>query len=390
MINWINFLHIYQPPKQNEHIFHEVARESYFEIVKFFDLYDGINLTMNLSGSLLEQLVEYHYDKLLEDFARAFANEEIELVGSAMYHPILPLLPDAEIERQILLDEQIKKNIFGEKYERRGFYLPEMAYSRRCAEALERMGFAWIILDEISYNGKLDSFDKEKVFRIKGLKLKVIFRDRGISDLFVPEKINEISEAATGGDRNIITATDGELYGHHHHDFYHKTKEAFTDGHIRSLKISEFMEGFNAEDLEEVDPVNSNWESTEEELAKNIPFSYWDLPGNLIQEKLWEFADFAIAEIEKCEADENYRISRRLLDKGLSSCHFWAASGKKSTIWQDTIWNPDMIENGNMFLIQAMRSIRKLETSKRMEAEGRYSEITKNIWSRHWNEFYRS
>ncbi|MDD3006574.1 MAG: hypothetical protein PHX30_03265 [Candidatus Pacebacteria bacterium] len=390
MINWINFLHIYQPPEQEEEVFHQVARESYFEIAKFFDLYDGLKLTMNLSGSLLEQLVVYHYDGLLEDFSRAFSNGEIELVGSAMYHPILPLLPEEEIERQILLDEKIKKEIFGGEYKRCGFYLPEMAYSRRVAEVLEKMGFEWIILDEISYCGKLNSFDKEKIFKVKDLNMKVVFRDRQVSDYFVPEKINEISDEATRGGMNIITATDGELYGHHHHDFYSKTKEAFTDGNIRSLRISEFIEEFGKGDLQEIDPVASNWESTEDDLAKNIPFSYWDFPGNSIQGDLWGFANFAIGEISKNKEDKNYKVSRNFLDQGLSSCHFWAASGKKSAIWKDTIWNPDSIERGNMFLIKAMRSLSTLETSRRMEAEKRFLEIAKNIWDSHWNKFYRS
>ena len=198
MLNWINFLHLYQPPRQNEYIFHKVARESYFEIARFFDQYDGLNLTMNISGSLLEQLVEYRYDKLLEDFRRAFANGEIELAGSAMYHPILPLLPESEIERQILLDENIKKQIFGSEYFRQGFYLPEMAYSKKAAEVLDKMGFKWIILDEISYNGKLGSFDKEKVYKIKGLNIKVIFRDRNISNRFVPEKIKRSPTGQAG------------------------------------------------------------------------------------------------------------------------------------------------------------------------------------------------
>ncbi|MFA6897368.1 MAG: hypothetical protein WCQ96_03725 [Patescibacteria group bacterium] len=389
MLNWINFLHLYQPPRQNEYIFHKVARESYFEIAKFFDRYDGLNLTMNISGSLLEQLVEYQYDKLLEDFRRAFASGEMELAGSAMYHPILPLLPESEIERQILLDENIKKQIFGSEYSRQGFYLPEMAYSKKTAEVLDKMGFKWIILDEISYSGKLGSFDKEKVYKIKGLNIKVIFRDRDISNRFVPEKIKEISDGAGGNDLNIITATDGELYGHRHRDFYEKTRAAFEDGNIKSLKVSDFIKAFGEEDPEEVEPVVSNWESTEDELANNIPFSYWDLPENEIQKKLRSFADFVIEELAGYKNDEKYDIARELLDMALSSCHLWAASGKKSAVWEDVIWNPDIIESGNLLLVQSVRSIVRMNTQKRMEAENRYLEIERLIWSEHWNKFYR-
>lgn len=389
MINWINFLHIYQPPRQNKDIFHKVARESYREIAKFFDQYDGLYLTMNLSGSLLEQLMEYHYDELLGRFARAFSSGEMELVGSAMYHPILPFLPDWEIERQIILDEEIKKQVFGSEYKRGGFYLPEMAYSRKVAEILDCMGFKWIILDEISYNGRLGGFDKEKVYKIEGLDLKVIFRDRNVSDYFVPEKIREISQQAFGQDRNIITATDGELYGHHHQDFYNKTKEAFTDGNIRSLRISEFIRQFGSGGIRAIDPVSSSWESNENQIEKGIPYAYWRYPGNELQEKIWSFADFAMNELQKRKNDENYGIACRQLDKGLSSCHFWAASGKNSPIWKETIWNPDSIENGIIFLVRSIRSLAYADIDARMEAERRFLEITKMIWSLHWSRFYK-
>ncbi|MFA7169472.1 MAG: hypothetical protein WC178_01330 [Candidatus Paceibacterota bacterium] len=389
MLNWVNFLHIYQPPEQNEHIFHEVARESYFEIAKFFDLYDGLKLTMNLSGSLLEQLIKYQYDTLLDDFRRAFTGGEMELVGSAMYHPILPFLPESEIERQILLDEKIKQEIFGKEYERRGFYIPEMAYSRKVAEVLDEMGFKWIILDEISFNGKLDSFDKEKIYKIKELNLRVIFRDRKVSDYFVPEKIKEISGQIIGKNKNIITATDGELYGHHHQDFYNKTKAAFTDGNIRSLKASDFIEEFGSDDLEEIDPIDSNWESQEEDLENNIPFSYWNVAENEIQKQMWGLAYLVIESVESRRDDDRYDLARRLLDKGLSSCHFWAASGKQSTIWKDTIWNPDVIERGALFLIRSMRSVCEMDVETRIKAEKKFAEIDRLVWDKHWNKFYK-
>ncbi len=390
MLNWANFLHIYQPPEQDENIFHQVARESYFEIAKFFDVYDGINLTMNISGALLEQLVEYQYDALIDNFVKAFLNGEIEMAGSAMYHPILPLLPAKEIERQIILDEKIKKQIFGNEYQRRGFYLPEMAYSREVAEILDSMGFEWIILDEISFAGKLGKLEKGKVYKIKGLKLKVVFRDRMISDNFVPEKIKEMSDNLGNQDRYIITATDGELYGHHHHNFYDKTKAVFADGNIKSWKMSEFIKKFRDENLEEVEPVPSNWESKEEEIVQGNPFAYWNHSQNEIHKELWDFANFVIGEMEKSQDDQNYATARNFLDKGLSSCHFWAASGKKSAVWGELIWNPDVVERGSLFLIRAIRSLVHIETEKRMEAENKFLRITELVWKAHWNKFYNA
>ena len=390
MINWINFLHIYQPPLQEETIFHKVARESYFEIVKFFDLYDNLNLTMNISGSLLEQLVFYQYDKLLEDFKRAFLAGEMELTGSAMYHPILPLLPESEIERQILLDEKMKKQIFGSSYERRGFYLPEMAYSKKVAQVLEKMGFEWIILDEISCCGAVDVCDTGKVYKIRDMNLKVVFRSRVISDAFVPEKIIALSAECKEGESNIVTATDGELYGHRHHDFYDKTRRAVEDGNVKAWKVSDFIKSFDGVSLEEVEPVSSCWESREEDIKADIPFPYWSDPENEIQKELWSFADFVCTAVETSQQDANYKVARDFADRGLSSCHFWAASGKESFVWKDVIWNPDTIERGNLFFIKAIRSLCVADISLRMEAEKKFLKITESVWACHWNRFYKS
>lgn len=380
-------MHLYQPPGQEADIFHQVARESYFEIAKFFDRFDRLNLTMNLSGSLLEQFVYYQYDSLLEDFRRAFEAGELELVGSAMYHPILPLLPAEEIERQILLDDKIKRGIFGDRYQRQGFYFPEMAYSRKAADVLERLGFQWMILDEISGIGRLSGVDTGKVYRLSGSDLRIIFRDRVLSSSFVPEMLMDVSEDTPGG-RNIITATDGELYGHHHRDFYEKTREVADDKSIRSWKASEFIEMFGKGDLPEIEPVPSSWESHDEELERDVAYPFWRDPDNEIQSRLWEFADFVLETVEGDKRDSNYAIARAFADKGISSCHFWAASGKESPVFHELIWNPDAVERGNAFLIRAVRSLQDLPSARRLEGERMFRQISELIWDRHWKKFY--
>lgn len=387
MLNWINFLHLYQPPEQDGHIFHQVTRESYAELARLFDRFGRLETTMNLSGSLLEQLAGYGYDGVLDDFRQAFDAGKLELVASAMYHPLLPLLPLGEIERQILLDEEIKSRIFGEGYTRQGFYLPEMAYSRPVAELLEKMGFKWIILDEVSAAGKLGSCDTGKPYRIKGLEMKVIFRDRKISSTFVPETIDSMPRSS-GEERNIVTATDGELYGHRHRDFYGKIQAVLTDERIRTYRVNDFLSR-SGEELEEIEPVDSSWESQDEELAAGIPFALWKDPSDEIQLRLWELADIAIKVVEERRQDRNHAIARGLLDRGLSSCHFWAAAGRISFSWKELVWNPDVVERGNSFLIRSVRSLVSLETSKRLEAEAKSRAVSELLWRRHWEEFHK-
>src|SRR3989344_9509920 len=100
MIYWVNFLHIYQPPGQDPRVLKRVVEESYLTIINLFHAYPLIKITLNVSGSLLEALDgEKEYDGLLLELKNLVQGGRVELVGSAMYHPILSLLPKDEIVR---------------------------------------------------------------------------------------------------------------------------------------------------------------------------------------------------------------------------------------------------------------------------------------------------
>jgi alpha-amylase/alpha-mannosidase (GH57 family) len=88
----------------------------------------------------------------------------------------LPLLPEQEIIRQIKLNQEILFKYF--KIKPTGFYLPEMAYSLESAKIIKKLGFDWIILDQISTTQKIDD---KILYQIKNLGLKVVFRNREYS-----------------------------------------------------------------------------------------------------------------------------------------------------------------------------------------------------------------
>jgi alpha-amylase/alpha-mannosidase (GH57 family) len=387
MLTWINFLHLYQPPHQNKFIFEKVANESYRKIVKFLSSYKNIRFTLNVSGSLLEQFRLYEMDDVIKGLQKAARDGKIEFTGSAMFHPILPLLNEYEIKRQIELNDGISKELLGDIYNPRGFFLPEMCYSKKVAEIVKSMGFEWIILDEISFNGKLSSVDYSRIYEIKNIGLRVIFRNRAVSNSFVPETINKIAEENIEREMTIITATDGELYGHHHWDVERHLEKIFSNKSIRTLKISDFIGKLG--DFEEIDPVDSCWESTERDLKKRVPYYFWNDPGNKLHKIIWKLAKYSMELVESRKNDQNYDIARNFLDRGLTSCTFWSASGRKSFVWKNTIWNPDMIEGGSLNLIRAVRSLEKISTDKRTKAEKMFLDIVKNIWQSHWEKYYK-
>ena len=111
---WANFLHIYQPPTQTEEIVRKVARESYEVLVRVLENAPTSRLTLNINATLTQQLDRYGLGNVIEGLRRLAERKQIELTGSAMYHPILPLLPREEVIRQIQLNTEVNRSYFGD------------------------------------------------------------------------------------------------------------------------------------------------------------------------------------------------------------------------------------------------------------------------------------
>src|SRR6185295_17930864 len=111
-------------------------------------------LTININGILCELLEKYGGQDVLDNIKKLLKSGVIELTGSAKYHAFLPLLPESEIERQILLNETTLKKYFGTAWKKSGFFSPEMAYSKKVARVAASLGYKWIIVDELAFPEK--------------------------------------------------------------------------------------------------------------------------------------------------------------------------------------------------------------------------------------------
>jgi len=383
---WINFLHIYQPPYQDKEVLKWVAKESYEYILTVLEKNPDAKITLNITGCLTEQLLGNGLSEILERIKKLIQNEQIELVGSAKFHPILPLIPEKEIVRQIELNNKINKEAFGDLYNPSGFFLPEMAYSDAVAKVIRDSGFKWIILDEISSpsrikNKELSIKDDVKYF-IKDIGLQVIFRDREISNTYVPVSIEEMLKSDKHDDQIVITATDGELYGHHHKDFDNKLEKVLQSDKLQTLTVSEYINSLN--EIEQIDLRNSSWESTQEELDKDIPFALWKNPENPLHEKLWQLANIAIEAIENNSEDPDLYWAQLHLDYGLASCTFWWASAKKFHALGLESWNPEEINKGVNQLLKSIRALKNLDNKIKIDAEYLAAEVKKDVWQTHW------
>jgi len=123
-MDWANFLHVYQPPTQTPEVVEQVANECYRKLVAILRRYPEAKLTLNISACLTEQLDRYGLGDVLDGIRECAERGQLELTGSAKYHPILPLIPEDEVRRQIRLNTETNSAFFGDAYRPRGFFAP--------------------------------------------------------------------------------------------------------------------------------------------------------------------------------------------------------------------------------------------------------------------------
>ncbi len=366
----------------------KISRESYWQLVETLKRNNKAKITLNFSGCLLEHLYNIGEENLIEEFKQLAANKQIELVGSARYHPILPLLPSNEIKRQITLNDQILKQAFDEYYQPTGFFLPEMAYNFKAAKVIKELGYKWIIIDEIACKGRLGLVDYNKKYKIKGLDLNIVFRNRSLSNTFVPQTILEFTQKSNPP-TYLVSATDGEMYGHHHDDKKNLFEEAINNPHIMMLTVSEYIKELSSKP-ELISPMSSSWETTTQELKRKVSFALWQDPKNKIHQNLWELRKIAIRLINKSrEQGINYDWARHHLDRGLSSCAWWWAAEKKIGSFNFLTWNPDTIEKGLREIISSIRSLNNVSQKTKLSAEKYYHLLIKEIWKKHWKKYHK-
>lgn len=495
---WACFLHFYQPPTQKKYWIDRITDESYRRIIKGLLENPTAKITLNINSILCELWEECGHTDVLDGLKALVERGQVELTGSAKFHPLLPKLPKEMVVRQILLNEITLNKYFGVvgpatrnlKFEilnlksnsndsnvsniencdnsnsiqnsncklkipmLRGFFPPEMAYNRYLAQIVADLGYEWIIAEELSLGKPVDY---SKIYSVEGLTLKgsdpksglkIFFRDRafsykilagylGTEKLFVDElkvrfplSYKEIQDSNVKGDSGIahapqndvilasdegarpesvsdlylLTAMDGETFGHHRPGMERLLFDLFKIPEIQMVHISDLPRLFPKRESVETKP--STWALMEHEIELNLPFARWDDPENEVHKLQWELTDLAIETVKdfslrhpdpaQPEKDLNSRDSsgrtpqndendaQNLLDRALHSDQYWWASAKP---W----WSIEYIERGAKELLEAVRAAgnrsaeqkaqelyyKILETAFEYQRSGKVDEISK-------------
>jgi len=417
MIYWAPLLHFYQPPTQLHWVLDKVCEESYRPLINIFSDIPSARVTVNISGVLTELLWEHGKRDIIEGLARLAEKGQLEFTNSGKYHPILPLIPRAEMKRQITQNNETNRRMFGKAFSPKGFFPPEMCYSREMVEPVIETGHQWILLSgvacpvdwplDVIHGISLDSSKLSVFFRDDILSNKICFHGLGAQGFL--KHLAQLRGHREG--IYVITAMDAETFGHHIKNweklFLEEVYEALEPieplgQHIQQLHpladehrdILSLREKAEAKEIEvvtisqlldifprgsSIEPKPSSWSTTGEDFKAGNPYPLWSDPKNQIHQLQWEHMHICIDMVETAmeradnETSRYYAdIARGLLDRALHSDQFWWASGRP-------LWDINLINRGLMqqteVLLNAYKAIRASGTSNEKKTECYYREI---------------
>lgn len=375
---WANFLHFYQPPAQKEFWIKKIANESYRVLVKGLLANPQAKLTLNINAVLTEFFDRYGGQDIIAGLRTLAERGQVEFTASAKYHPFLPLIPDHEIRRQIELNTATNKKFFGDAYAPRGFFPPEMGYSRKVADVVRSMGFQWLIIDELAYSGKMNEIKWDTLYHLQGADdFFIFFRERDTSfrilsaevgvSVFSAGMLVKLLGARLQSHEYLLTAMDGETFGHHRPGLDTLLFEMYQVPDLRSVTISELPSLITRRAT--VDPLSSSWALMRKDLEQKTPFSRWNDATNVIHQMQWRLTDLAISSLAAlATTDPLYQRVRVALDRAIHSDQYWWASASP---W----WSIEMIEGGAKELNDVVQLNPAATAEQRVEAKRLYQDI---------------
>ncbi len=381
------FLHLYQPPTQFPEVLEKIVRECYDPALTALENNPQVRLTVNMSASLTEQLSVKHWP-VLAKFRRLCERRQVELTGSAAYHPLLIYLPQTEVARQIKINEEINGRLWqidAQKFRVtetagvalvKGFFPPEMAVNPQVLETVQKANYSYIMTDEGVVDAHSAPLLREgHIFTDRATSLKVVCRHKQLSLDVAFARVRKVSDllsgfADTANGHYLVLAMDGETFGHHQPIQLNFLTDLFNTA-VAGSGQTEGIEMVSISDLLSRNSADGPIEATESSWAQS--FERWKSPANPIHNYQWQLLNLAVLAVSAYpERDDDYWRARHLLDKGLHSDQFWWAA-------HNPCWHYKMVQRGALLLLEAIESLREENPDvkkQKAQAEDLYHKIT--------------
>jgi len=217
-VQFIFGIHNHQPYGNLGFVFEEAYNKSYRPFLEVLERHSHIKMSVHFTGPLLEWIGNHDPD-YFPRWRRLVGEGRVEVLGGAMYEPILTSIPAADQEGQILHQTEETIRLFG--VEPRGMWLAERVWEPHLASVLANAGMEYTVLDDTHFlqaglretdlRGYFLTEDQGQPLALfpisKPLRYAIPFHD-------VEESIGYLRSVATeSGDVGIVMADDGEKFG---------------------------------------------------------------------------------------------------------------------------------------------------------------------------------
>jgi len=375
-MKWGLLLHIYQPPNQRPDILDLVCKESYAGL---FELLCETKhpISLNLTGTLIEQLVANQKTDLLDQIKRLQAKPNISFTQSAYTHALLPLWSESEVRHQLEANTAVYQANIDPKWHGAGLFLPECAYSTDLDLIIDDQSLPWVLVDEMS----LSSNSYHPTAHLKHSSAIALVRHRQLS---IDLASNPIAFGNTLGSsaEPLIAALDGEVFGH------------FDSRSLTRLRLILKEYGYALAPLSTLATIKpstqapvraASWETSARDLQHRTPYPLWKNRQNPVHRQMWHLYEGVYRAISQSNGLTTNDWVRRHFDNSVASCYFWWANiNRTAGPMKTSVWNPDMIVTGITEAIKAVRSDPGVTSRRKWQLETEYAEVLKRVWKTHW------
>lgn len=338
MIDIVFGLHLYQPPNQMKAILKKITEESYLPLIDLILSHPKAIFTVDVARSAIENLIEQDTGRdFLEKVRKALSLKKIQLVNTAAYHPILPLLPKKEIIRQAMLNKECYEDLlpnFCQKPE--GFFPPEMAFSQKLVSVLRELGYQWVITDDTPFvcfhkcHPPFNWIPQQKgiaVFLRSHLwSARVAFASSS-GKSFTDGLRQDLGQWFGGNNGYLIIWIDWETFGHHRANLVKDFLLPLLANLGEDLNLVSPSALLSKYPQKEVSVPPGSWSTSAEDFRHKNYWPLWKNSGNQFHQLWWEMAKIVLEIKNGVSAEKKLSI----FDKALYSCQTWQFSmGNKS------------------------------------------------------------
>ena len=209
--------HCHQPVGNFDHVFADALEGAYLPFFRELEQFPDVRMSVHFSGPLLEW-IEGHDGTLIELLASLVERNQIEMLSSGFYEPVLAAIPERDRAGQLAMMNSWLEERLGAHAG--GAWMTERVWEPQVVGSLVKSGLGYVVIDDYHFKsagiaeGELDGYyvteedgRRLAIFPIsEALRYTIPFQD--------PQRsIEHLARARDAGKKVVVMMDDGEKFG---------------------------------------------------------------------------------------------------------------------------------------------------------------------------------